>query len=75
MNVSGEAQQPIPIEWADPILNAPGRISQEPAHLPCGHPLCYEEESGEPMIVSGPVGPADPILPGADHGLGVRNAQ
>lgn len=75
MNAFGEARQPLLIELADPILNALGRVAQEPAHLRCGHSLSHEEESVEAMVVSGLVGPADLILQGEDHVLDGRYGQ
>ena len=75
VNSFGETRQALLVELADPVLNAPGGISEKATHLGGRHPLSHEEESVETIVVSGLVGAADLILQGEDHTLGVRYGQ
>ena len=70
-----QAGQPLLLEAMHPVLHCPWRISQQASHLATAHPLGYQQQSVQTVIVACFLRTSDLILQSEDHSISIRDLE
>lgn len=70
-----QAGQPLLLEAMHPVLHRPWRIPQQASHLATAHPLGYQQQSMQTVIVTSFLRTSDLILQSEDHCISIRDLE
>lgn len=70
-----QAGQPLLLEAMHPVLHCPWRIPQQASYLATTHPLGYQQQSMQTVIVACLLRTSDLILQSEDHSISIRDLE
>lgn len=70
-----QAGQPFLLEAMYPIFHSPWRIPQQAGHLAATHPLGYQQQSVQTVVVTRFPRTTDLILQSKDHSVSIRDLE